>query len=532
MRNRTGILVLNAHGRVQFSNPAAQRSLGRTEEDLKNFTFGVPSLQGGSELQILLPDGRIWIAEVTASQTEWDNHPAYLVMIHDVTDRKAAEERAHYLAQHDTLTGLPNRALLLDRLNTALSRANRTGTGLAVLFLDLDRFKQINDTLGHRVGDLLLQAVATQLQGHLRDSDTVARLGGDEFVVLLEGLDSLATAKAVATKIRTSFDKPLLAGEREVSTKPSIGIAAYPDHSDDTGTLMRLADAAMYHAKRHSVTGVSVYTPDMALETSSDLDLATPLASALDNREFALHFQPLFRLSDESPIGFEALLRWQHPEKGLIPPGGFISTLEDTGLICRVGEWVIKEVLGQMREWQLLGMPELPVAINISALQLEVPEFASRLGLMLEQAAIAPQRLRLELTESALMKNLDSTQKTLLQLDALGVGLHLDNFGTGYSSLVLLDRLPFDTVKLDRNLVSGLPNDSHKTSLAEGIIGLSRRLGMTVLAEGVETRDQAEFLIRNQCEFAQGFLFAKPMSQEDTLDWLSTILPTAQATLR
>ncbi len=531
MRNRTGILVLDANGRVQFSNPAAQSSLGRTEEDLKHFTFGVPSLHGGSELQILQPDGRIGIAEVTATQTEWDHQPAYLVMIHDVTDRKAAEERAHYLAQHDTLTGLPNRSLLMDRLDTALARAERAGQGLAVLFLDLDRFKIINDTLGHRVGDELLQGVAKRLQEHLRDTDTVARLGGDEFVVLLEGIEQIDTARAVAVKIRASFDEPLIAGDREIFTKPSVGIAAYPDHGDNTGTLMRLADTAMYHAKRHAATGVSIYREEMTLEAASEVGLAGPLVRALENHEFALHYQPKFRLGDETPVGFEALLRWQHPEKGLIPPGGFVNVLEDTGLIRRVGDWVIEEVLVQLLEWRRRGLADLPVAVNVSALQLEDTEFVDRLEAMIDRFDIAPDRLCLELTESALMKDFDSASRMLLRLDALGVGLHLDDFGTGYSSLALLDRLPFDTIKIDRTFISDLPGDGRKAALIKAIIALTQQLGMTALAEGVETRRQAEFLIQHNCDLAQGFLFARPMTLADTLTWLAKIQSPAAVKL-
>lgn len=520
LRNRTGILVLDGEGRIEFSNPAAQRSLGRTAEQLRRFNFGVPSLQGGSELQIQLPDGRPGIAEVTASQTEWNNRPGYLVMIQDVTDRKAAEERAQYQAQHDMLTGLPNRVLLVDRLDSALARAERSGQGLAVLFLDLDRFKHINDTMGHRVGDQLLQAVAQRLQGHLRESDTVARLGGDEFVVLLEGIDQLDTARAVAIKIRTSFDEPLVAGDNQIFTKPSIGIAGYPEHGRMSDTLMRLADAAMYHAKRRSTTGVSVYTPEMSLESDDDPDRAKPLLQALERRQFELHFQPQFRLGDETPIGFEALLRWRHPEQGLVPPDQFIGVLENTGLIRRVGDWVIDQVLAQIDEWRRHGLPELPVAINVSMLQLDDPEFVERLQTLLAQAEVRPQLLRLELTERTLMQSIDAAHEILTRLQALGVGLHLDDFGTGYSSLALFERLPFDTIKIDRAFVAGLPGDARKAALVEATIGLARRLGLATLAEGVETPEQARFLDDAGCDLAQGFLFAHPMPADDILTWL------------
>ncbi|HEY9699006.1 MAG TPA: EAL domain-containing protein [Trichocoleus sp.] len=431
----------------------------------------------------------------------------------DMTIWKQAEEKLVHDALHDMLTGLPNRILLMERLRHAVQLAQRSPEFLfAVLFIDLDRFKVINDSLGHMVGDQLLIAIARRLAHCLRPSDTVARLGGDEFVILLEDIKDTAAVAIVAERIKHELALPFNLEDNEVYTAASIGIAFSTLNYENPEDLLRDADTAMYRAKAQGRARYEIFHPGMHINALALLQLETDLRRAIERQELRLHYQPIIALRTLQVIGFEALIRWQHPQRGIIYPNEFISLAEETGLIMPMSEWCLREACHQMKAWETKFSQPLTVSVNLSSKQF-TPQITVQVQQILKETGLAPQRLKLEITESLLMENAESAIDTLSELRELGIQLAIDDFGTGYSSLSYLHRFPIDTLKIDRSFINKIDVDGEQLAIVRTIITLAWNLGMEVVAEGVETTKQLSQLRSLHCEYAQGYLFAKPLAE-------------------
>jgi diguanylate cyclase (GGDEF)-like protein/PAS domain S-box-containing protein len=432
----------------------------------------------------------------------------------DITDRKKAEADIRHRAYHDELTGLPNRLLFSDRFAQTLDHVRRTGQTVALLFLDLDRFKTINDTLGHAAGDRLLQAVAERLRGSLRGGDTVARFGGDEFIVLVAGVEEGQDAAQVAEKILQIMRPPFLLGAHELRITTSIGICIYPDDGDDIETLVKNADAALYRAKERGRNCYHLYSPALNALALEQLALENDLRRALERMEFLLHYQPEMELRTGRIVGAEALVRWQRPGREILLPQAFIPLAEDTGLIDPLGEWVLRAACEQGRRWKAAGIDSLRVAVNLSPRQFEQKDLARVIERALAQADLDPTWLELELTEGAVMKNAEAAADTLRDLKAMGVHIVIDDFGTGYSSLSYLKRFPVSALKIDQSFVRDVVNDPEDATIVKAVISMAHSLGLKVIAEGVETSAQLDFLRELQCDVVQGYLLGRPMSAE------------------
>jgi diguanylate cyclase (GGDEF)-like protein len=420
-------------------------------------------------------------------------------------------QRIEYLAYHDGLTGLPNRSMFSKLLSQRISEARRYDRELAVAFLDLDRFKQINDTLGHEAGDQLLQEVATRLQGCVRDSDTVARLGGDEFVVLLPELEDGKLAAAVAHKILAVLGKPFTLIGHEFRVTASIGISIYPQDGQDEQTLTKNADIAMYQAKAEGKNNFQFYSEQLNANSLERLTLESSLRHALERDEFRLYYQAKRDIHTGCISGMEALLRWEHPDLGTVMPMQFIPVAEETGLIVPIGKWVLKTACSQSVAWQNEGLPPFGIAVNMTARQFLDESLLQDIASILKSTGMNPQLLELELTESLLIHDVETTLRILTGLKSLGIRIAVDDFGTGYSSLATLQRFPLDTVKIDRSFVGGLIGPTEQSGLADAIIAMGKSLSMTVVAQGVETKEQADFLRAHACDELQGFYFNRPL---------------------
>ncbi|MCX7172694.1 MAG: EAL domain-containing protein [Proteobacteria bacterium] len=445
----------------------------------------------------------------------------YIGVFSDITERKAAEERIEFLAYHDVLTGLPNRRLALDHLELALAYADRSGTKAVVLFLDLDNFKSINDSFGHAVGDALLNTVAKRLRECTRDTDTICRQGGDEFLIVLSNVADADAITSIAVKILESVEKPIHVEGNELSTSLSIGISVYPDDSRDIDTLLNLADTAMYSAKESGRNVYRFYTEQMNADAHDHQHIRVGLRRALEQGEFVLHYQPQVDLSSGAVIGAEALIRWNHPEQGLLPPGRFIAVAEDSGLIVQMGDWVLREACRQAVEWREAGLPELVVAVNVSAMQFKRGDLEQSVLSALKESGLAPKFLELELTESLLIQDTEKVLEAVRRLKAFGLQLSIDDFGTGYSSLSYLKRFNVDTLKIDRSFVCDMAADPNDAVLVRTIIQMARSLSLKTIAEGIEDELQLSFLRLQYCDVGQGYYFARPMPADEFARYLA-----------
>ena len=438
----------------------------------------------------------------------------------EMEERRVDRDRIHWLAHYDSLTGLPNRTLLAERSRDAIAIAKNDGSPLAVVFVDLDHFKHVNDSLGHRVGDALLVAIAQRLRGVVRDKDTVCRLGGDEFILLLPGANAHG-AERVAGKLLDASRQPYQIGRHELTMAPSLGIAVFPQDGDDFDTLTQSADVAMYRAKQGGRNTYRFFTPEMQAQSARALMLENALRRALEREQFTLHYQPQVGIATGKLHGVEALLRWQHPELGAISPVEFIPLAEDSGQILAIGDWVLRTALAQLRAWQQAGHAVPGVGVNLSAVQFRRLGMPEHIGQMLAQAGLPAQALELELTEGVALDDPQSASATMSQLHALGVRIAIDDFGTGYSSLSVLKRFPISKLKIDQSFVRDLGDDASDRALVSAIVRMAEALGIETTAEGVETQQQLDFLREQGCTEAQGFYCGRPMPAEALLAWLA-----------
>jgi diguanylate cyclase (GGDEF)-like protein/PAS domain S-box-containing protein len=439
------------------------------------------------------------------------------VLLQDITVRKEAEERTRFLADHDELTGLPNRNLFRQSLNQALQRAERNNKMVSILFFDLDRFKNINDSLGHDAGDEVLRIVAERLNGCIRKIDVAARFGGDEFAVLVEGLTAEDQAGTVARKILDALSKPMLLHGRQYRPAASIGISTYPNDGRDAQSLQKHADIAMYRAKEEGRSTFQFYSEQLNTHSLQRLEFESNLNNALNNREFVLHYQPKLDVATGKVTSMEALVRWVSPQFGFVSPGQFISVAEETGLILPLGRWVAQTACMQNAAWQKGGLPSLRVAINISARQMADKGLVDFIAETVRKTGLEPSSLELEITESAVMSNQDYAEKVLNRFKELGFHLTMDDFGTGYSSLAYLKRFPFDSVKIDQSFVRGIPANSDDVAIVEAIIAMAHSLQLKVVAEGVETEEQLALLRKLGCDTIQGYYFSKPIPSNEVV---------------
>lgn len=506
----TGYEPLELLGKTVFSLIAASQALTPA-------SFQEKLNSGGSwygELELTPKSGEPFPAGIRVSRVDdpQSGQPAhYIWILADITERREAEERMRHIAQHDALTGLPNRLALLMRLAQLLPEARRHEWQVAIMFLDLDRFKIINDTLGHQVGDDLLREVACRLSNVVRETDFVARLGGDEFVVILPGISTPSDAALVAGKIIAALSTQIHAEGHELHTSPSIGISIFPNDGPDGDTILKNADTAMYHAKAAGRNNYQFFAADMNLASAERLDIERKLRHAIARNELALCFQPQFRADGSRPTGVEALVRWHHPSDGMISPVRFIPVAEETGIIVEIGEWVLLNACRTMKQWLDDGLGPIRIAVNVSARQLRRRDFCETVAGALADSGLPPELLELEITESSVMENPDEAIQILQRLGRMGVSLAIDDFGTGYSSLAYLKLFPIDHLKIDRSFVADIETDLNDRAIAFGTIALAHSLGLNVIAEGVETEDQLELLRSNTCDEVQGYFFSKPL---------------------
>jgi diguanylate cyclase (GGDEF)-like protein len=470
----------------------------------------------GFEFQVKRLDGETIDVEMAATTIFYEGRFAVQVVGRDITERKKAEKTIQYMAFYDSLTGLPNRNQFRNHLNEVLTKQDNKM--LAVLFLDLDRFKIINDTKGHTVGDFILQKVANRLAATVNNEGIVSRQGGDEFIILLEDIDK-ETVTQIAQKILTEFSKPLEVNEQEFFVTPSIGISLYPDDGEDVETLIKNADTAMYQAKERGKNNFRIYSSNLNGISVRKMELENGLRKALEQNQLMLHYQPQVSLTTGELVGIEALIRWQHPEHGLIAPSEFIPLAEETGLIVPIGKWVLREACRQRKAWESIGFHDFPVAVNVSVRQFEDDHLIEYISGVLDEIGLDGCHLELEITES-IMQNLENSTIILNQLKGLGVLLSIDDFGTGYSSLSYLKHLPIDKIKIDKSFVDDIIYHSNQGIMVKTIIDMGLNLNFAVIAEGIETDEQLHFLKENECKIGQGYFFSKPISAEQMDEYL------------
>ena len=535
------ILITDRRNRIISVNKMFERITGYTEQEVLGKE---PVILGAGQenrslyrnLWALLYESGAWQGELHDRRKSGDEYPVWLSIslvrdgqgepeyhiaaFSDITERKQQEAQIEHLAFHDVLTGLPNRRLLIDRIEVAISQAQRENTGLALLFIDLDRFKTINDSLGHQTGDQLLYEVGQRLGQSVRSGDTVSRVGGDEFIVLCPNCNYPDDAAALASKLLQALALPYRFGENQLIITASIGIALYPDNGHDANMLIGNADAAMYLAKENDRNNCQFYSPDLNEKNLERLQLELRLRHALEANEFVLYFQPQIDAQSGELIGAETLIRWLDPIHGLIPPGRFIPLAEETGLIQPIGDWVLREVCRLLCRWQAQGLRRIPIAVNLSARQFKQNNFIESITGVLAETGVEPRLIELELTESMLMKDIQQTTAKLKELKAMGFSISVDDFGTGFSSLNYLRHFPIDVLKIDQSFVRELFDDEAALAIIDSIIALANALRMRTVAEGVETQAQQEMLQQHGCSTLQGYLIARPLPEAEFVEWL------------
>jgi diguanylate cyclase (GGDEF)-like protein/PAS domain S-box-containing protein len=541
-----GVITTDMESKVTYLNPIAEEMTGWTLEEAK----GRPILEvfrilnestrklAPNPVDVVLAHGTVCgianhtiVVSKTGQEYAIEDSAAPIVdvdgitigvvlVFHDVSQAKRMAEKMSYLAEHDFLTDLPNRLLLTDRITQALSAAKRKNSRIAILYLDIDHFKKINDTLGHEVGDQLLKLVSHKFKSCIRDMDTISRQGGDEFVILLSEFDSPVAPADIAQKLLKEANATFQVGLHELNISASIGIAMYPEDGENADVLMRNADAAMYYAKGLGRNNYQFFTKVLSTRIAEQVELENRLMKAVNQNEFRLLYQPKVSLKTGKIVGAEALIRWHHPENGLVSPDVFIPIAEDMGLIKVIGQWVMREACSQNKLWQSQGLPSIPIAINVSALELKRANYLQQVSKILIQTGLDPQFLELEVTETVAIDGDEAGIKDLLALKEMGVKLSIDDFGTGYSSLSYLKRLPIDTIKVDKSFVRDIQVDANDAAIVTAIIKMSHSLNFKVIAEGVETIEQLQFLKEYECDEIQGFYFSKPLSGEEFYDLL------------
>ena len=522
-----GIIVDCNEAAARMTRLSVNQLIGRQNADFvapESIEAVVNNIRAGFErpyeVTLLRADGTRFAAEVVGKDIVSSGKTLRMTAIRDISDRKQAEARIHFLAHHDILTHLPNRALLMDRLQVLLASARRQNGLVGVLFIDLDNFKTINDSLGHYAGDELLKRVAGRLQSCLRGADMVGRLGGDEFVVVVTDVARAEDLASVAEKIAEAISEPFSLEEQILSVSGSIGISVFPKDGETPDTLIRNADAAMYLAKDRGRSNFQYFMPSLNKSAFQALAMESGIRKAIKQVEFLLHYQPEVMAKTGVVSTVEALIRWKHPELGLLGPDQFISVAEHRGLIMPIGRWVINEAIRQVRVWADEGI-KVPVAVNLSAIQFKQKDLVEDIAARLREHGVSGELLELELTESLFMEDVNATSRTLHELKDLGISLAVDDFGTGYSSLSYLKRYPIDKIKIDRSFIRDVPVDADDVAITLAIIGLANSLGLKVVAEGVETQTQRTFLEDNQCDYIQGFLISQPLDPQDMRLWLN-----------
>jgi diguanylate cyclase (GGDEF)-like protein len=519
-----GIITVNESHCVNSFNPAAERLFGYAAVDVigRDVRLFLDSLNPGETMAHRV-GGRLVPVDLSVGKMRADGSAdeqhLLIFSIRDITARKHAEAAFEHQALHDGLTGLPNRVLLHDRLQQAIRAAQRDHTAVALLVMDLDRFKEVNDTFGHHTGDQLLEQIGERLGGVLRGCDTIARLGGDEFALLLPTA-TREDANQIAERLLQVLEEPFSLGGLQLEIDASIGIAFSPEHGSDADTLLRRADVAMYLAK-HTGTGHVVYTAEQDQHSPMRLALVGELRRAIDQNELSLHFQPKVSLDDGRVLCAEALVRWQHPRHGMLGPDQFVPVAEQTGLIRPLARWVLDAALRQCNRWRQEGL-DLAVAVNLSMRNLHEAEIVDMIGELLGRWGIPPARLAIEITESSLMADAPRAMDVLSRLRDMGVGISIDDFGTGYSSLAYLKRLPVDELKIDKSFLANMATDENDAAIVRSTVGLAHELGLTVVAEGVENQATCDFLAALGCDVGQGFFFSRPVPAAALGEWLAT----------
>ena len=541
----SGVVLLDAELRFAFAGSSTQHLIGYREDELIGQSFfefihprdvsaaqkvfaGVvasANQEAHGELRFRHKSGRwVWLEGFSQNLLHESSVAAIVVNYRDVSQRKATEKQLEYRAHYDSLTGLPNRLLFRDRLVNSLAHARRNRVGLAVMYLDLDHFKLVNDGLGHSFGDALLADVAQRLEGALRASDTISRVGGDEFSILLPEVTSTEAVAGVARKILDSLSNPFTVEGHVLFVTASIGISFYPADGDDVDTLLKCADAAMYRAKELGRNQAQLFTPSMNERYVRRLALEQHLHHAVERNQLELWYQPIYARARRRIVSVEALLRWRDPHRGLVEPAEFIGLAEETGLIVPIGEWALHTACMQLRKWHDQGLYSLRMAVNISAVQLQQHGLVDTVRAALEASNLVPQTLQLEITESAAMQNFELTQNVLQELRAMGVGVAVDDFGTGQSSLIYLKHFPIDTVKIDKEFLREVTSDETAAAIVSYVINLAHTLELNVVAEGVETEEQYTFLRHYGCDLMQGYLFSRPLQTDQVSPFLKESL--------
>jgi diguanylate cyclase (GGDEF)-like protein/PAS domain S-box-containing protein len=543
----SSVLICDRQWHIEYANQKFSQLTGYTQDDIigKHPSALVDQSMNSREawhlwqaIRLQVKRVGVWQGEVNSVRRNGERYweqlvvtpikdsnsdtTGYLILGEDISIRKRYEQQLLRQANYDVLTGLPNRMLALDRLKLAIAQARRDETQVGVMFLDLDNFKHINDTLGHDAGDTLLIEASKRVSSCLRGTSTVARLGGDEFLVVLPGLSGPDAACQVADRILQTFSTPFMLGGQEVFVTTSIGIATFPQDSDNSGTLLQHADAAMYEAKHKGKSAYSRFTPEMTEVSHERLQMESYMRKAMELGEFELYFQPIIDTHSGKLVSAEALLRWNNPALGMVMPDRFIPLAEETGLIIPIGEWVIQEACKAARNWQTLTGNPIGVAVNVSPRQFRDPSFTDAVMRALDASGLSPELLELEITERLILDNSIETADILRKLDRSGIRLTVDDFGTGYSALSYLKSYPFDTLKIDKSFIQDVLTENDDASLVRAIITMAHSLGLKVVAEGVEAEAQTHFLKEEHCDYSQGYFYSTPLPEQDFIQWLDT----------